>query len=127
MGFKLKTAEDIVEYSIPSLFTEEFMNENPDFLEKVRKKMLIAPIPPEFFKRQFNAILKHNTRKRLRTLDTPTLIMHGKRDALVSYRGSLILAETIPYAKLALFEKTAHSLFSHEPERVIKTLLDFLS
>lgn len=126
MGLKLKTVEDLVEYSIRSVFTEEFMKNNPKYIDDVRKQFLKAPMPIEFFKRQLGAILKHNTRKRLKALDKPTLILHGKQDALISYKGALILADTIPYAKLALFEKTAHALFSHEPERVISTLIEFL-
>ncbi|MFX1298240.1 MAG: alpha/beta fold hydrolase [Promethearchaeota archaeon] len=126
MRFKIKTEEDLVDLSISTIYTKEFIEENPDYIEEVTKRFFKTPTSIKNFNRQLKAILKHNTRKRLKTIDKNTLIMHGKKDALISYRHGLLLADIIPYAKLALFENTAHALFSQEPERVRNTLLKFL-
>ncbi len=124
---KLKTPESRAEFLIPSLYTEEFIKANPEYMDEVRQRLLKYSSPFEDFERQTKAILKFNTRKRLKNIAKPTLIMQGKKDSTISYKNAFKLAELIPYSKLALFEKSAHALFNHEPESVLKTLLDFLA
>jgi pimeloyl-ACP methyl ester carboxylesterase len=53
--------------------------------------------------------------------------MHGKKDILVPPENGQILADRIPGAKLAFFENSAHILFSHEPQAITTTIIDFLS
>ena len=127
MKSKIKTPEKRGEYLIKSMFTEEFIKENPKYIEKARQRLLKTPTPFEDYLRQFNAILNHNTRKRLKNIDKPTLILHGKRDTLVSYKSSLKLAELIPYPKLVLFNNSGHALFSQETDKVLQMIFEFLS
>jgi len=70
--------------------------------------------------------MKFDTYQRLPKIKTPTLLMHGKKDILLPPENAKIIADRIPGAKLALFDNSAHALFSQEPEKVNKTLLDFL-
>ncbi len=123
---KMKTPEGFAETTIPRVFTEEFIKGNPDFIEEIRLKYIKYTPQFEDWKRQAEAVLKVNTRKRLKSIDTPTLILQGKKDRLISYKYALELAELIPYSNLALFENSPHHLFTEEPERVIQTLLEFL-
>lgn len=118
--------EEIIEKTIPLLFTDDFIENNPDYIEKTKEKMLKAPIKPEAYQRQINALMKFNTGRKLKKIEQPTLVIHGKKDILVPHKNGEIIADLIPNAQLEIFEESAHSLFSHEPEKVTKTVLNFL-
>jgi pimeloyl-ACP methyl ester carboxylesterase len=124
---RMKTPEKTREMLISAIFSKDFIRENPDKIEKA--KQTAFKITPSFedFKRQLEAIIEFDSRKRLKNINKSVLIMHGKQDSLIPYKASLQLAQLIPYPKLMLFDKSAHALFSQEPEKVLKPLLAFLA
>jgi pimeloyl-ACP methyl ester carboxylesterase len=61
--------------------------------------------------RQLRAILASGSRKeRLRTVNTPTLVIHGTVDPLVHPQGGKDTAASIPGAKLVMIEGMGHAL-----------------
>ena len=70
--------------------------------------------------------MNFDTYQRLPKIKAATLVMHGKKDILVPPENAKIIADKIPGAKLVYFENSGHALFSQEPEKVNKTLLEFL-
>jgi pimeloyl-ACP methyl ester carboxylesterase len=61
--------------------------------------------------RQLQAILASGNRtKALKGITTPTLVIHGTNDKLVSPTGGRATAKAIPNAKLALFKGMGHDL-----------------
>jgi pimeloyl-ACP methyl ester carboxylesterase len=127
MGGAAKTPEDIVKNTIPVLFTEDFIKSNPAFIKVVTERLMKAPIGLDAYTRQVKAIMAWDTYARLPKIKAPTLVMHGKKDILIPPENAKILAERIPGAKVAYFEKSAHALFSQETDKVISTLLQFLA
>jgi len=117
--------EEIFRREIPLLFTEGFIQNNPEFIELFIQRVLVAPISSRSFLRRLHALTKFDTHDRLPQIRTPTLILHGKRDILVPPENGSILAEAIPNAKLVHFENSAHVL-AEEMDKVLRTLLDFL-
>ncbi|MEJ2250299.1 MAG: alpha/beta hydrolase [Candidatus Lokiarchaeota archaeon] len=120
------TSEQIIEETIPLLFTDEFRETNQELVEQTKFNMLKAPIEPSAYRRQINAILKFNSGRRLKKLKIPTLIIHGKKDILIPPENAEILSNLIPNSNVQLFEKSAHGIFMHEPKKVIKAVLEFL-
>lgn len=118
--------EEIARMTIPLLFTEDFIKNNPDLVELTIQQMLRAPISNEAFTRQLNAIMQFDTYERLSQIKVPTLVLQGKRDVLVPPENGSILAEAIPSAKLVYFENSAHGLIE-EMDKVISVLLDFFA
>jgi pimeloyl-ACP methyl ester carboxylesterase len=95
-------------------------------MSAVTQQLLKAPIPADAYQRQIGAILNFDTYQRLPKIKAATLVMHGKKDILVPPENAKIIADKIPGAKLVYFENSGHALFSQEPEKVNKTLLEFL-
>ncbi|TFF87789.1 MAG: alpha/beta hydrolase [Promethearchaeota archaeon] len=120
------TKEEIVEITIPLLFTESFIESNREEVEEAKENMLIAPINPEAYQRQISAILKFNSGRRLKKLSVPTLVIHGKKDILVPPENAEILTKLIPESEMKLCDESAHAIFSHEPKIVTRAILDFL-
>ena len=64
----------------------------------------------------FDTLLAADLRKRLRTLKVPTLVLHGRHDAITPLADGEYLAEHIPAARLITFEESGHAPFLEEPE-----------
>lgn len=120
------TEEEVVKNWIPLLFTDDFVKSNTGYMSAVTQQLLKAPIPADAYQRQIGAILNFDTYQRLPKIKAATLVMHGKKDILVPPENAKIIADKIPGAKLVYFENSGHALFSQEPEKVNKTLLEFL-
>ena len=118
------TQEEKARVSISLAYNEDFVRDNPDYIEDAIRKMLIAPIPDYSFQRQLIAMSKWNAGRRLKKINIPTLIVQGKKDILVQPQNAEILAKFIPGAKLALFDNSGHEIFSHEI--VVNTIINFL-
>lgn len=117
---------EIIDEFIPLLYTDEFINNNPQTIEETKNRMLKAPITPEAYQRQINAILQFNTGRRLKEITHPTLVLHGTEDILLPPENGEIIAEEIPNAELKIFENIGHALFSHKNEKVPQAVLKFL-
>ena len=105
--------------------TSDFVKENPDLVNLHLQRGAKHPISKEAWTRQMNAIREFNTYDRLRQIKVPTLVLHGRKDAIVPPEGGSILAEAVPNAKLVCFEKSAHYLHE-EMNEVINSIVDFL-
>jgi len=112
---------------IPLCFTEDFIKNNPDFIESYRQRMLKIPIPPDSYQRQIQAIMGFSTGMRLRKIKVPTLILHGKEDAIAPPENAEVLAKRIPGARVIMLDNVAHFLFQPNPERVFNVINDFLT
>jgi len=110
---------------LPLVYTDDFIEENPDFMKLHVQKSLRYPISKAAYMRQLDAIGKFNTYERLQQIKTPTLVLHGRKDVLVPSENGAILAEAIPNAKLVNLEKSAHYL-AEEMREVINVLTEFL-
>jgi pimeloyl-ACP methyl ester carboxylesterase len=118
--------EQIAKATLPLLFTTDFMRKNREFKKMFVQNLIKAPITQEMLERQMLAVSKFNSFKRLKTINTPTLVIHGLKDILLPPQNSNILAENIPGAKLVLFDDAAHIVFQPEPEKVLGTVVEFL-
>lgn len=87
------------------------------------RKQFFSATHNAFFTREFP---QYNIRDRLREIAIPTLIMAGRYDWITPIQFAEELADNIPNAKLAIFEKSGHSIHSDEPEKFYRVVTDFL-
>jgi pimeloyl-ACP methyl ester carboxylesterase len=118
--------EEVLQKFLPYMFTEEFIQNNPGYIESFKQRALIAPISADPYQRQINAIMGFNTYRRLKNIEAPTLVIHGKRGILVPTENGEILAEKIPGAKLLLLDNAAHLYDQPDTDKVINSTLEFL-
>jgi len=117
--------EEVARMIMPFLLTSDFIANNPDLVEFRIRQILKVPISNEAYIRQLNAIIKFDTYERLPQIKVPTLILHGKRDALMPPENASILAKAIPNTQLVYLENSAHEL-AEDLEKAISILLNFL-
>lgn len=68
----------------------------------------------------------HDTVSRLRTLQAPTLVLHGELDVLTPVANARLLARRIPGAELVVVPGTGHLPLLERPEHVRDLVLDWL-
>ena len=81
------------------MFTENFLDGNPDFVKRFKERYLRAPISDANALRQFIACAKSDTYERLPEIKNPTLVATGTDDPLIPPQNSRMLAQHIPGAK----------------------------
>ncbi len=120
------TPEELINGTIPLLYTENFIKNNPDFIEYYKQELLKSPIAPDIFQRQVKAILNFNICLKLKKVTVPTLIIHGKKDILIPYENADIIAKRIPNSKVILLDNSAHIFFQPDSAKVINYIKEFL-
>jgi 3-oxoadipate enol-lactonase len=81
---------------------------------------------PEGYRAQLQAILTWESYSRIAQIKAPTLVIHGKSDALVPPGNGQLIAARIPDAKLVLLEEASHLFLTDQTRAVNKEILEFL-
>ena len=121
-----KHTRALTEEGMTHIFTKKFLDENPEFMKKKVDDILITPTGPTTFKAQMTAWMIYNSCRKLKTVNIPTLIIHGKEDILVPPSNAELLVEKIPNAEVVYFENNAHIIHTEEPDKFIDVLIKFL-
>ena len=69
----------------------------------------------------------HDTVRRLRSVQAPTLVLHGRLDRMVSVANAELLAERIPRATLAVVDGAGHLPLLEQPLPVRALILDWMA
>ena len=117
---------ELIEEGMTHIFTKKFMDENPEFMEKKVDDILIIPTGPTTFKAQMGAWMRYNSCRKLKVIEMPTLIVHGKQDILVPPGNAELLAVKMPKAEVVYFDSNAHIVHTEEPDKFTEVLLKFL-
>ena len=123
---KKMTPEEVTRQAMPFCFSQEFIEKNPDIVEKRVAKSLEYLTPAHGATRQAAAIMGHDTYELLPKIELPTLVIAGDNDRLVPVENSRILASRIPKAELVIIKGAGHEFFIEDAEESNKIVLDFL-
>jgi len=118
---------ELVNTIIEILLTEEFIQNNPEAVKETYQKIVKNPPPIHAYRRLINAGRGFNTYRRLKNINTPTLILHGKKDILSPSQNADILADSIPGSKKIIFEDSNHCPHFDNVEKLTQVTLDFLT
>jgi pimeloyl-ACP methyl ester carboxylesterase len=120
------TAEERGKRLIGLLFPQEWMAQNPDFMQWFPRPTETSS--PESVARQAQAMgAWAGSYDRLPQVSSPTLVVTGTQDILTPPENSMIIVERIPGAWLAQFEGAGHGLMYQYPERFSGVVLAFLA
>ena len=125
-GKDRKTEYELAKLFLPMVFSQSFIDNNPDKIETIINILLIAPMGGKELMKQMSATLKFDIIDSLSQIKNPTLIMHGKEDQMVPYKNAEYLAEHIPGAELVSYDKGGHLFSYQEPEDVVNKVIEFL-
>jgi 3-oxoadipate enol-lactonase len=80
----------------------------------------------EGYMAQLQGILAWESYSRIAQITAPTLVIHGKSDALVPPGNGELIAARIPGAKLVLLDHASHLFITDQPEAANQEILQFL-
>lgn len=119
------TPTEILRKDMDIYFSDGFIVEHPDRIQKFIEISLRHYQPAYAFFRQFTACLKHDTAERLGGLKVHVFIMTGDDDPLVPPQNSLILKELLPGSELCLFPACRHLFFIEEATEFNRKSIEF--
>lgn len=85
-----------------------------------------ARIPAHVWRETFNGLCNAAPPTDAATITSPTLIVWGDRDTLLSREQEEDLAVAIPGSRLVVYEDTGHLVLWEQPERVARDLTTFV-
>ena len=111
----------------PWCLTPELYAARPEYIDSLAEFVRSRPMPPvDAFLRQSQAVLAHDAREVLGSIQAPTLITFGRHDQVTSTRFAGPLTQAIPHGELTVFEDCAHAPIYENVEEFNHRTLDFL-
>lgn len=107
-------------------YSDEYLAANKEDIWRRAQAEAAYASPPEFWRRHYDAVVRHDTRERLGDIAAPTLVIGGEDDPLFPPENSRYLAEHIPHAELTLFPRMRHSFNVELEEETNQAVLDFV-
>jgi 3-oxoadipate enol-lactonase len=118
------TPEQAREAILPYIYDAATPREKIDEDISVRQPWL--PTPAAYIA-QLQGIMTWEGYSRIAQIKAPTLVIHGKSDALIPPGNGELLAQHIPGARLVLLDHASHLFLTDQVEASEKAILDFLS
>lgn len=78
---------------------------------------LSVRVPSPVIRMQLQAVIQHDAVAGLRTLDVPTLVVHGTADEMVLPVNGQHVASLVPDARLEMMDGVGHLFWWEQPER----------
>ena len=111
----------------PWCFTPELYAARPEYIDSLADFVRSRPMPPvDALLRQSGAVLAHDARAVLGSIQAPTLITFGRHDMACSTRFAEPLSSAIPDTELIVFEDCAHAPIYENVEDFNHRTLEFL-
>jgi 3-oxoadipate enol-lactonase len=111
----------------PYCFTPEMYAARPDYVEALATFVRGRPMPPvDAFMRQSGAVLAHDAREALASIQAPTLITYGRHDICTSTRFAKPLSQGIADSEVHVFENCAHAAIYEDVEGFNERTLNWL-
>jgi pimeloyl-ACP methyl ester carboxylesterase len=120
------SAEERARAMLPFLWSQEFIENNPDIVEEHIEIAKGHPIDPVGYRHQMEAAGTNDTYDRLPEIKLPTLVIAGTGDCLIPFENSQIIASRIPGAELVLLEGKGHGFHSEAIEESTRIITDFM-
>jgi len=118
--------EERARVTVPWLWTQEFIDKNPEAVELYVAITSKYPTPIHGFACQAQAIAAHDTYERLPQIMAPTLVIVGDADRIIPAENSEVLASRIPNAELVILRNAGHGFFVDAEAEATRAILDFL-
>ena len=120
------TAEERGKALAEAAFTKGYLLKHPEIIASMIESRRSRPIDNSAFPHRMKAAQEHNTYDRLGEIRSPTLVITGKDDALISWENSRILAERIKGAEQVILEPAGHCFWMEKPKESHDAIAGFV-
>lgn len=98
----------------------------PELVERIMELRLAESQTFEAWSAQAAAGVGFDGYDRARSIEAPTLVLHGDGDVVVDPRNATLLGELVPDARLSIFAGGSHVFYWNQPERFAREVTEFL-
>lgn len=119
-------AEQRTREMLPFLWSQEFIDNNPDVVKEYIALCAAYPVDPAGYTRQKQAADDHDTYERVPEIKAPTMVITGEADRLIPAENSRLLASRIPDAELVILNKAGHGFYSEARDETCGIIMDFI-
>jgi len=120
-------AEMVIKGVFPWCFTPEMYAARPEYVDSLAEFVRGRPMPPvDAFLRQSGAVLAHDAREILKSVQAPALLTFGRHDLVTSTRFADPLSTAIRGSELHVFEDCAHAPIYENVDEFNQQTLAFL-
>ncbi len=109
-------AKEAARASVPFNYGPRCRREHPDRIAEDIRRRLAHPFAEQAYRAQICAAALHNCHRRLRRIEAPTLVVHGRHDRVIPVANAELLTERIPGAELRILEEAGHLYPTEQPE-----------
>ncbi len=119
--------EELHRLMMPFNVSPAYLHTHPNAYEEFYGSRVVVRYPTSVIgtQRLRGSTFLHDTYDRLPEIKTPTLVVQGDSDRMISPENAPLLASRIPGAELAIIKDAGHFLFE-APEEFVKIALAFL-
>jgi pimeloyl-ACP methyl ester carboxylesterase len=110
------TAQEAARASVPFNYGPRCRREHRDRIAEDIRRRLEHPFPEQAYRAQMVAVALHNCFRRLKRIEAPTLVVHGRMDRVAPVANAEILAERIPGARLRILKDAGHLYATEQPD-----------
>lgn len=118
--------EDRVRENLLLAFSQEFVEQHREEVEKVIKLRAQNFVPEHAYLHQLQAALDFNTEERVSEIAAPTLVLTGDADTIVPMENSGNLVARIPGAKLQVIKGGSHTFFIEQADEFNRAVIEFI-
>ena len=111
MGKGARTPEEAYRLACTVLYSTEFQQTHPDFIEAQIQERGAHPVRPLVFSAQLDASRNCDLWDRLQEISRPTLVLHGTEDVVVPLADAKELAGRVPRSQHHWLEGCGHLFF----------------
>lgn len=103
-----------------------YFERHPERLDELAQRGGGNNLTYDGFVRTVQAVNAFDERNRVAAIQSPTLVVWGEADPMISREGAAGLVERIPHARLVVVPGAGHVAFLEKTEEVTRIVLDFL-
>jgi 3-oxoadipate enol-lactonase len=119
--------EMVIAGIFPWCFTPELYAARPEYIDSLAEFVRGRPMPPvDAFLRQSEAVLTHDARQVLGSIQAPTLLTYGRHDMVTSTRFADPIREAVAGCEIVVFEDCSHAPIYENVEQFNGQTLAFL-
>jgi pimeloyl-ACP methyl ester carboxylesterase len=120
-----RSPREAIEASVPFIYADDTAR---DLVEEDVTVRMRWPLRAKAYWAQLDAMRRHEgLLDRLRSLTTPTLVVHGDADRLVQPGNAQLIADAVPGARLEWLKGASHVFWTDRPAETVRLVSEFLA
>ena len=126
LGWGALSPESATRRGLETATSDAYRDENPDEFNLILRWRLADSPSLATYYQQAMAGARFDASHDVENIASPTLVIHGADDRYMPVANAVALAESIPGAKLRVFEDAGHLVFIERAEEVNEEIVSFL-